>query len=156
MGHQIERAELIHAEDDVGLTLLGCDLTIGDRVEVFHAGLLGCVVRIAGGLPGLQALKRDAFLVEQDARALVADVVDYSLSDQELRQLGQAPGRERQVMLGRLRLGDLLDLAPPPNHHRPGAPADDPQSRSPSASSISRKRTGAAMPAYSLVSRTAF
>src|SRR5580704_7512667 len=34
------------------------------------------------------------------------------LSNQELRQLRQAPGREGQVTLGRLRHGDLLDLPP--------------------------------------------
>jgi hypothetical protein len=62
-------------------------------------------------LPGLYALKGDAFLAEQRAQALVADVVDHPLGHQELRQLGQAPGRKRQAMLSRLRLGDLLDLA---------------------------------------------
>jgi hypothetical protein len=109
----------------------------------------------------------------------------HPLSHQELRQLGQAPGRKRQVMLARPGLGDLLDLPalrkgelrraaapvlrvqraepvraevadhithpvltgerdlrdrrhihalsrqqhhlrPPPGHHRPAAPADDP------------------------------
>lgn len=34
---------------------------------------------------------------------------DRQLSDRELRQLRQAPGREGQVVLGWLRLGDLLD-----------------------------------------------
>ena len=79
-------------QDDVGLILLGYDLTVGDRVEVFDSGLLG--------------------RVEQDAQALVADVVDHPLGDQEVGQFGQAPGRERQVVLGRFRLRDLLDLAP--------------------------------------------
>nr|WP_291417210.1 hypothetical protein [Actinophytocola sp.] len=41
----------------------------------------------------------------------MADVVDHPLGDQEVGQLGQAPGRERQAVLDRLRLGDLLDLA---------------------------------------------
>src|SRR3989442_3413637 len=92
VGHQVERPELVHAEDDFGLALLGYDLAVRDRVEVFDAGLLGRVVGVAGGLPGLQALKGDAFLAEQDAQALVADVVDHPLGDQEVRQLGQAPG----------------------------------------------------------------
>jgi hypothetical protein len=186
MGHQIERAELVHAEDDFGLAVLGYDLPVSDRIQVLHPRLLGRVVRVAGGLPGLQALKGDALLAEQDAQALVADVVDHPLGDQEVRQLGQTPGRERQVALGRLGLRDLLDIAPlgqrerlgpaalvlriqrleavgvevvdhipdpvvagerhlgdlchghalrgqqhhlgpPPGHHRPGAPADDPQ-----------------------------
>jgi len=109
VGYQIERSELVHAEDDFGLFPFGYDLAVGNRVEVFDAGLLGRVVGITGGLPGLQALKGDAFLAEQDAQALVADVVDHPLRDQEVRQLRQAPGGKRQVVLGRLGLGDLLD-----------------------------------------------
>ena len=31
----------------------------------------------------------------------MADVVDHPLGDQEVGQLGQAPGRERQVVVGR-------------------------------------------------------
>jgi hypothetical protein len=102
------------------LALLRYDLAVGDRVEVFDAGLLGRVVRVSGGLPGLQALKGDAFLAEQDAQALVADVVDHPLGDQEVRQLGQAPGRKRQVVFGRLGLRDLLDLAPLGQGEGPG------------------------------------
>jgi len=49
--------------------------------------------------------------VEQDPQALVADVVDHPLGNQDLGQLGQAPGRERQVMIHRPRQRDLLDLA---------------------------------------------
>jgi hypothetical protein len=57
-------------------------------------------------------LKGHALLAEQDPKALVADVVDDPLSDQEVGQLGQAPGRKRQAVFGRPGLGDLLDLAP--------------------------------------------
>ena len=39
----------------------------------------------------------------------MADVVDHPLSDQELCQLGQAPGREGQVVVLRAGQGDLLD-----------------------------------------------
>jgi len=45
------------------------------------------------------AVETDALLAEQGTQALVADVVDHPLSHQELRQLRQAPGRKRQVML---------------------------------------------------------
>lgn len=76
MGHEVERPELVHTEDDFGLADLGYDLGVGDRVEVLDPRLLGRVVRITGGFPGLQALKGDSFLAEQDAQALVADVVD--------------------------------------------------------------------------------
>jgi hypothetical protein len=55
-------------------------------------------------------LKRHALLSEQDPEALMADVVDHPLGDQELRQLGQAPGREGQVVVLRSGQGDLLDL----------------------------------------------
>jgi hypothetical protein len=55
-------------------------------------------------------LKADALGAEQDPQALVADVVDHPLGHQEIRQLSQAPGGKRQVMLGRLRFRDLLDL----------------------------------------------
>jgi hypothetical protein len=78
---------------------------------VLDAGLLGGVVGVVGGLPGLYPLKRHARLAERDPKALMADVVDHSLGDQEVGQLGQAPGRERQAVLGRLGHGDLLDLA---------------------------------------------
>ncbi|SCF61992.1 hypothetical protein GA0115254_108115 [Streptomyces sp. Ncost-T10-10d] len=111
MGHQVERPELVHAKDDFGFVFLGYDFAVCDRVEVLDARLLGRVVGVPGGLPGLQALKGDAFLAEQDAQALVADVVDHPLGNQEVCQLGQAPGRERQVVLGGPGLRDLLDLA---------------------------------------------
>lgn len=53
------------------------DLAVGYRVEVLDLGLLGGVVGVAGGLLGLHPLKRDALLVEQDPKALMADVVDH-------------------------------------------------------------------------------
>jgi hypothetical protein len=90
---KVEGPELVHAEDNFGLARLGHDLAVGDRVEVFAPGLLGGVVGVARGLPGLCALEGDAFLAEQDAQALVADVVDYPLGDQEVGQLDQARGR---------------------------------------------------------------
>ena len=47
------------------------------RVQVFRPGLLCRVVRVRGGLPGLSALKADAFM-EHCAQPLVADVLDYT------------------------------------------------------------------------------
>jgi hypothetical protein len=44
VGLEVERPELVDAEDDVGLAFLGYDLTVGDRVEVFDLGLFGRVV----------------------------------------------------------------------------------------------------------------
>ncbi len=46
-------------------------------------------LRLATGAQNLQAI------TEQSPQALMADVVDRPLSDQELCQLRQAPGRER-------------------------------------------------------------
>ena len=86
----------------------GIDLAVGDRIQVLDPGLLHRVVRVGGGLPGFQPLKGDALLTEQHPQALMADVVDHPLSDQELRQLRQAPGRKRQAMLGGLDLAIFL------------------------------------------------
>ncbi|MBO3682317.1 hypothetical protein J5X86_46440 [Streptomyces sp. NEAU-YJ-81] len=44
VGLEVERPELVYAEDDFGLAFLGYDLTVGDRVEMFDLGLLGRVV----------------------------------------------------------------------------------------------------------------
>jgi len=123
VGHQVERPELVHTEDHLGLAGLGCHLVVGDGIEVLDPCLLGRVVRVAGGLPGLQALKGDAFLAEQDAQALVADVVDHPLGDQEVGELGQTPGRERQIVLGRPGLRDLGDLPSLGQGERPGPAA---------------------------------
>jgi len=110
VGLKVERPELVQTEDHLRLAVLGYDLAAGDRVEVLDAGLLGGVVGVAGGLPWLYASKGHALLSEQDPKALVADVVDHPLGDQEVGQLGQAPGRERQVMIGRTGQRELLDL----------------------------------------------
>jgi hypothetical protein len=56
-------------------------------------------------------LKGDALLAEQDAEPLVADVVDHPLGDQEIGQLAQAPGGERQAVVAGMGPGDLLDFA---------------------------------------------
>jgi hypothetical protein len=42
---------------------------------------------VGGLFPGLDQLKADAFLAEHEAEALVADVVDHPLDDEEFRQL---------------------------------------------------------------------
>jgi hypothetical protein len=42
----------------------------------------------------------------------MADVVDHPLSHQEVGQLGQTPGRERQVVIRGPRQRDLLDRSP--------------------------------------------
>jgi hypothetical protein len=54
---QVQRPELINAEDDLWLAGLGDDLAVGDGVQVLDPGLLDRIVRVCGGLPGFQALK---------------------------------------------------------------------------------------------------
>jgi hypothetical protein len=56
------------------------------------------------------AVKGHALLVEQGPEALVAEVLDHPLGDQEVGQLGQAPAGERQAMVLWTRQRDLLDL----------------------------------------------
>jgi hypothetical protein len=109
---QVQRPELVHAENDLRLAGLGDDLTVSDRIQVLDPGLLHRVIGVFGGLPGFQPLKGDALLAEQHAQALMADVVDHPLSHHELAQLGQAPGGKRQAMVGWPGLGNLLDLPP--------------------------------------------
>lgn len=36
--HQVERPELVHAEDHFGLAVHGYDLAVGDRVELLDLG----------------------------------------------------------------------------------------------------------------------
>jgi hypothetical protein len=55
-------------------------------------------------------LKRHALLAEQNPQALMADVLDHPLSDQEVGQLRKTPGRKWQVMILRPGQRDLLDL----------------------------------------------
>jgi hypothetical protein len=43
-------------------------------------------------------LKRDALVAEEDPQAFVGDVVDHPLGHQEVRQLRQAPGAERNIV----------------------------------------------------------
>lgn len=104
---EIQRPELVQAEHRLGFTVLGYDLADGDRVQELDAGFLGRIVRVA---ENLHALKGDTFPAEQDAQALVADVINHPLSDQEVGHLGQAPGRKRQAVLSRPGLGDLPNL----------------------------------------------
>ena len=128
---------------------------MGDRAEVLGTGLLRRVVGVVRGLPGLHALQGDALLAEQDAQALVAAVVDHPLGDQGVGQFDRAPGRERQTVLGRLGLGDLLDLSRQGSVKVLGRQVTtDPMPwwtirvrLLPSSSSISRTRTRTATPA---------
>ncbi len=94
----------------VGSPRFGFGLPIGDVVELEHPVLLGLEVGVVRLLPGLDHLKRDTLLAEEQAQTLVADVVDHPLSDEELGQLGQAPGGKGQVVVDRTAQRDLLDL----------------------------------------------
>ena len=84
---------------------------IGDVVELEDPVLLRFEVGVVAHLEGLDDLKRDAFLSEQDPKSFVADVVDHPLSHQKLGEFRKRPRRERQVVIHRTRQGDLLDLS---------------------------------------------
>jgi len=43
---EVERPELVHAEDDLWLGALGDDLAVGDGVQVLDPGLLDRIVRV--------------------------------------------------------------------------------------------------------------
>jgi hypothetical protein len=88
VGLQVQRAELVDADDHLRVAGLNLAGAVHQPVQVQDAVLLGLEVRVARLLPGLQALKGHALLAEQDPQALVADVVDHPLGDQEVRQLG--------------------------------------------------------------------
>jgi hypothetical protein len=68
-------------------------------------------------------LKRESLRAKELAQTFMADVVDHPLGDQEVGQLGQAPGRERQVMIHRPGQSDLLDLRALRQGERRGTPA---------------------------------
>jgi hypothetical protein len=112
MGLQVERAELVHADDDLRITIQDVVGAIHQPIQVQDPVLLGLEGWVAGLLPGLDHLKGHALLAEQGPQALMADIVDHPLSDQEVGQLGQRPGREGQVMVDRAGQRGLLDLAP--------------------------------------------
>jgi hypothetical protein len=109
-GQEVQRAELVHADDDGGLALLRFCLAIGNLIELEHPVLLGLEVGVGGLFVGLDHLKGDTLLTEEHAQTLVADVVDHPLGDEELGQLGQAPGGKGQVVVDRPAQRDLLDL----------------------------------------------
>ena len=109
-GQQVERAELVHREDHRRITTLGLGFSLGDVVELQHPVLLRLVVGVIGLFEGLYGLKGHLLLSEQDPQALMADVVDHPLGDEELGQLGQAPGRKRQTVIGRAGQSDLVNL----------------------------------------------
>jgi hypothetical protein len=64
---QVQRPELVHADHHGRILRLRLGLAIGDRVQLQHPVLLGLVIRIGAGLPGLHSLKADALLLEQQA-----------------------------------------------------------------------------------------
>src|SRR5712691_7717225 len=109
---QVERPELIEADDDVGVVRARLRDAVGDRVQLEDPVLLGLEGRVVGALPRPQGLKADAFLVEQLPQPLVGDVVDHPLGDEVVSELGQAPGRKGLAKVGRDAERDLLDLLP--------------------------------------------
>ncbi len=110
LGLEVQRPKLVDTDDLVGIVRALLAFAVGECVEVEHALLLGLIVRVGGLLPGLYALKGHALLAQQRAQPLVADVLDHPLINQVVAQLGEAPGRERQVVVRGPGERDPLDL----------------------------------------------
>ncbi len=108
---EVERPELVAADDDAGIARPCLDLSVGQVIELEDALLLQLEVGVAGFLPGLDGLK-DTPLTEKRPESLVADVLNHPLSHQVVGQLGERPGREGLAVIGRTAESDLLDLGP--------------------------------------------
>ncbi len=65
MGLEVEGAELVVADDDVGVAGLGLGIPIGDVVELEDPVLLDFEIGVVGLLPGLDGLKGDTLLAEK-------------------------------------------------------------------------------------------
>jgi hypothetical protein len=63
---KVERPELVHGDDHLRVTVGVVIGAVHQPIQVQNAVLLGLEVGIGALLPGLQALKRHALLVEQD------------------------------------------------------------------------------------------
>lgn len=72
--------------------------------------MLGLEVRVGRALPGPHGLKADILLAQELTQPLVGDIRDHPLSDQVVRELGQAPGRKRLVEVLWVAQRDPLDL----------------------------------------------
>jgi hypothetical protein len=77
MGLQVQRAELIDAEHHRGIGRAGLGQPVGDGVELEHPAGLGLIVRVGAGLDGLHRLNADVLVMQDQAQALVGDVVDH-------------------------------------------------------------------------------
>ncbi len=109
-GQEVERAELVHADDDARIALLRFCLAIGNLIELEHPVLLGLEVGVVGLLVGLDHLKRDTLLAEEHAQTLVTDVVNAPSATRNSASFGQAQVEKgRSWSTGRLE-SDLLDL----------------------------------------------
>jgi hypothetical protein len=73
---------------------------------------LASKVRVVGLLEGLYGLKGHALFAQQQAKPFMANVLDHPLSDQELSELGQAPGGESQAVVHGTGKSNLFHLAP--------------------------------------------
>jgi len=98
---QVERPELVQADDHVRLVAARRCEPVRDRVQLEDPVLLLLEGGVVRAFPAPHGLKADAFLAQQLAEPFVGDVVDHPLGDQVVGQLGQAPGRKRLPKVGR-------------------------------------------------------
>jgi len=71
---QVERPELVQADDDRRIVGAGLDQPVGDRVQPQDPVLLGLEGGVVGTLPAPHGLKADALLAQQLPQPFVGDV----------------------------------------------------------------------------------
>jgi hypothetical protein len=109
VGLEVERAELVQAYDHISVAGLGVLDAVHQGVQVQDPVLLRLIVRGAGPLPGLQALKGHAHFTEQRAQALVADVLDHPLRTRKSASLCKLQVENgRSWLCGRLSASALI------------------------------------------------
>ena len=111
VGLEVQRPELVHAEHRHRIARARFCFAVRDVIQLQDPVLLRFEVRVVGLFPSLHCLKRHALLAEQEAQAFMADVIDHTLCDEMLGQLGQRPRREPQPVINRPPQSDPADLA---------------------------------------------
>ena len=103
LGLEVQRPELVQADHD-------CLPGFREGVELDDPVTLSLEVGVVRAFPAPHGLKADALLAQQLPQPFVGDVRDHPLSDQVVRQLRQAPSRERLIEIAGVSQRDPLDL----------------------------------------------
>lgn len=110
MGHQVQRPELIEADDDFRVVRAGFARTLSDLVNLIARPGFGLVDRIIADLPCFEALER-SYPLRATACAVPRGISRQPpLGHQVIRQFRQAPGGKQQAVVCGTLQGELLDL----------------------------------------------